>query len=152
MRFFRQEYWSGWPFPSPGDLPNPGMEPRFPALRADSLLSELWGKTSVQLRTTICHLPKHIKNEKAKGPCDQSDHSLMMRTESFCYPSSSDPQLSLLSSLDACQNLDSFTHVTSIYWLCILGDALNQVLGQQSLRKGEKKSHGLDLISCRRHV
>jgi len=34
------EYWSGLPFTSPGDLPNPGMEPRSPALQADSLLSE----------------------------------------------------------------------------------------------------------------
>ena len=40
MEFSRPENWSGWPFPSPGDLPNPGMEPRSPALQADSLLSE----------------------------------------------------------------------------------------------------------------
>ena len=39
MGFSRQEYWSGLPFPSPGDLPNPGAEPRSPALQADSLLS-----------------------------------------------------------------------------------------------------------------
>ena len=37
MEFSRQEYWCGWPFPSPGDLPHPGMEPGFPALQADSL-------------------------------------------------------------------------------------------------------------------
>ena len=35
-----QEYWSGFPFPSPGDLPNPGFDPGSPALQADSLLSE----------------------------------------------------------------------------------------------------------------
>ena len=40
MRFYRQEYWSGLPFPSPGDLPDPGIEPRSPALQADCLLSE----------------------------------------------------------------------------------------------------------------
>ena len=34
MGFFRQEYWSGLPFPSPGDLPNPGIEPGSPALQA----------------------------------------------------------------------------------------------------------------------
>ena len=39
--FFRQEYWSGLPFPSPGDLPDPGIEPGSPALQADSLLTEL---------------------------------------------------------------------------------------------------------------
>ena len=40
MGFSRQEYWSGLPFPSPGDLPDPGIEPRPPALQADSLPSE----------------------------------------------------------------------------------------------------------------
>ena len=40
MEFSRQEYWSGLPFPSPGDLPDPGIEPRSPALQADALLSE----------------------------------------------------------------------------------------------------------------
>ena len=43
MGFSRQEYWSGLPFPSPGDLPDPGMEPRSPALQADSLPFELPG-------------------------------------------------------------------------------------------------------------
>ena len=41
MGFSRQEYWSGLPFPSPGDLPDPGIEPRFPALEADALTSIL---------------------------------------------------------------------------------------------------------------
>ena len=40
MGFSRQEYWSGLPFPSPEDLPNPGIEPRSPALQADILTSE----------------------------------------------------------------------------------------------------------------
>ena len=39
MGFSRQEYWSGLPFPSPGDLPDPGTEPRLPASQADALLS-----------------------------------------------------------------------------------------------------------------
>ena len=37
--FSRQEYWSGLPFPSPGDLPDPGIEPRSPTLQADALTS-----------------------------------------------------------------------------------------------------------------
>ena len=41
MGFSRQEYWSGLPFASPGDLSDPGVEPRSPALEADSLLTEL---------------------------------------------------------------------------------------------------------------
>ena len=40
MGFSRQEYWSGLPFPSSGDFPDPGIEPRSPALQADSLLSK----------------------------------------------------------------------------------------------------------------
>ena len=45
MEFSKQEYWSGLPFPSPGDLPNPGIEPKSLALQADSLLSEPAGKS-----------------------------------------------------------------------------------------------------------
>ena len=44
MGFSRQEYWSGLPFSSPGDLPNPGIEPRSPALQADTFISEPPGK------------------------------------------------------------------------------------------------------------
>ena len=40
----RQEYWSGLPFPSPGDLPDPGIEPGSPTLQVDSLPNELPGK------------------------------------------------------------------------------------------------------------
>ena len=46
MGFSRQEYWSGVPFLSPGDLPDPGIEPRSPALEADTLTSEPPGKIS----------------------------------------------------------------------------------------------------------
>ena len=44
MGFSRQEYWSGLPFLSPGDLPDPGIERRFPALEADALTSQPPGK------------------------------------------------------------------------------------------------------------
>ena len=44
MDFSKQEYWSGLPFPSPGVLPNPGIEPVSPALQADALSSEPPGK------------------------------------------------------------------------------------------------------------
>ena len=43
--FSRQEYWSELPFPSPGDLPDPGIEPKSPKLQADALPSELPGKS-----------------------------------------------------------------------------------------------------------
>ena len=44
MGFSRQEYWSGLPFPSPGDLPHPGIKPGSPALQADDFPTELWRK------------------------------------------------------------------------------------------------------------
>ena len=47
MEFSRPEYWSGLPFPSPGDLPNPGIEPRFPAMQAVSLPTELSGREAL---------------------------------------------------------------------------------------------------------
>ena len=47
MGFSRQEYWSGLPFPSPGDLPDPGIEPKSPTLEADALTSEPPGKKHV---------------------------------------------------------------------------------------------------------
>ena len=48
MGFPRQEYWSELPFPSPEDLPGPGIEPRYPTLQADSLPTELSGKPMIQ--------------------------------------------------------------------------------------------------------
>ena len=54
--FSRQEYWSGLPFPSPGDLPNLRIEPRSPALQAYSLLSEPPGKPGI--------MQMHQKNRK----------------------------------------------------------------------------------------
>ena len=52
VEFSRQKYWSGYPFHSPGDLPNPGIEPGSPALQADSLPSKSPGKP-VQSREPI---------------------------------------------------------------------------------------------------
>jgi len=49
MGFSRQEYWSGVPFSSPGDLPDPGIKSRSPALQADALPSEPPGKLLKQL-------------------------------------------------------------------------------------------------------
>ena len=55
MGFSRQEYWSGLPFPSPGDLPDPGIEPRSPTLQADALTSEPPGKP-VKFKDQPCPL------------------------------------------------------------------------------------------------
>ena len=51
MKFSGQEYWSGLTVSSPGDLPNPGTEPRSPALQADFLLSEPPGYTPIKIKS-----------------------------------------------------------------------------------------------------
>ena len=53
MGFSRQEYWSALPFPSPGDLPYPGIEPGSPTLQADTLTSEPPGKPIVRYYSAI---------------------------------------------------------------------------------------------------
>ena len=53
VEFSRPKYWSGWPFPSPGDLPNTGIEPRAPTLQADSLPAEPQGKLTTKRYTLI---------------------------------------------------------------------------------------------------
>ena len=78
MGFPRQECWSGLPFLSPGDLPNPGIESRSPALQADSLQSELpqphgrvtWGKVN--------RLP-----EEAKVPCTLASYLLVLPVKDY---------------------------------------------------------------------
>ena len=67
MEFARQEYWSRFPFSSPGNLPHPGVEPGFPALQADSLLSELPGKPSVQFSLVA---------QSCLTLCDPMDYSM----------------------------------------------------------------------------
>ena len=59
MGFPRQEYWSGLPFPFPGDLPDPGIEPRSPVLQADSLGSEPPGKPKYKKRKGKTHTHTH---------------------------------------------------------------------------------------------
>ena len=65
MEFSRPEYWSVWPFPSPGDLPNPGTEPRFPALQADSLPAEPTGQPLRPASQTYGAPGKSSSNNKA---------------------------------------------------------------------------------------
>ena len=63
-----QEYWSGWPIPSPKDLPDSGIEPGSPALQADSLPAELQGKFSCQHNS----VPEPSRKSASKEPSTQS--------------------------------------------------------------------------------
>ena len=76
MGFPRQEYWNGLPFPSPGDLPDPGIEPGSPALEAGTLTSEPPGKPTEKPmnsmkrqkdRTVKDQLPRSVGAQYATG-------------------------------------------------------------------------------------
>ena len=69
MEFSRQEYWSRLPFPSPGDLPNPVIEPGSPALWADTLLSETPGspiqsEISQKEKNKYCRLMTYMESRE----------------------------------------------------------------------------------------
>ena len=74
MGFSRQEYWSGLPFPSPGYLPNPGIEPGSPALQTDVLPSEPLGKPDERLGSfknlrplSVANVPDFLLGKKRKN-------------------------------------------------------------------------------------
>ena len=74
--FSRKEYWSELPFPSPGDLPNPGTEPRSPALQVDSLPAEPSGKPTNASPFSIIHIDTLYQLEEVSFSCS-STKSLM---------------------------------------------------------------------------
>ena len=65
--FYRQEYWGGLPCPPPGDLPNPGIKPRFPALQVDSFLCEAPGKPKNTGVGTLSLLQGIFPTQESKG-------------------------------------------------------------------------------------
>ena len=78
MGFSRQEYWNGVPFPSPEDLPNPGIEPGSPTLQADALTSEPPGKplSGECLKIIVKPPPILIKSEYLSiGPAHTHTHT-----------------------------------------------------------------------------
>ena len=86
----RQECWSGLPFPSSGDLPNPGIEPGSPVLQADSLPTELPGKPAHFSNSYCLHqqfsnsLPKHTWKTR-HGPLSSTFQGMGYRGESIIY-------------------------------------------------------------------
>ena len=71
MGFSRQEYRGGWPFPSPGDLPDPGTEPGPPALEADSSPSETGETGEKQLQRVRVHALAEARAVSTPGGCAQ---------------------------------------------------------------------------------
>ena len=78
MEFSRPEYWSGYPFSFPGDLLNPGIEPRSPALWVDALLSELLGKQLITEPEKISLLPQEIQLQFDKSTVQRPEKAQKM--------------------------------------------------------------------------
>ena len=76
MGFSKQEYWNGFPFPSPGDFPDPGLKPRSPALQADSLQPEPPEKLRILfiLHMYNC-LPEVLVTQSCPTLCNSMDYS-----------------------------------------------------------------------------
>ena len=92
MGFSRQEYWSGVPLPSPGDLPDPGIEPWSSALEADALTSEPPGKPKVTL-TAVKNFKMHSGSNKAGYFC--CCHCLVTKLcPTLCDSMDNSPQVS----------------------------------------------------------
>ena len=75
MGFSKQEHWSGLPFPSPGNLPKPGIEPKSPRLQVDFLLSELPGNVD----SCNCHLRiqlQHSRESPSAASLSSDPHSV----------------------------------------------------------------------------
>ena len=75
----QQEYWSGLPFPSPGDLPDPGTEPTSPALQADSLLLSQKGSLEES------GLGKFVETESRTPRSGPSDRRILLFNEKFLF-------------------------------------------------------------------
>ena len=100
MGFSRQEYWSGLPFPPPGDLPNPGIEPGSPALQADALSSEPsrgegyiyiplknWNQISLTPRVPKGILQSHLRKVNLTRFTEwKRKHSGLVPIVSLCHP------------------------------------------------------------------
>ena len=93
LEFPRQEYWSGLPFPSPGDLPDPGIKPGSPVLQADSLLSEPPGnQVCVYIYPLFSKFASHLCHHRTLNefPLLYSRFSLLFcfvhNTDSVCMP------------------------------------------------------------------
>ena len=84
MGFSRQEYWSGLPFPSPGELPDPGIEPRSPALQADALTSEPPGKPTLQQENRLNEKPRHRNEQRPFTATRKSESEVAQSCPTLC--------------------------------------------------------------------
>ena len=96
MEFSRPEYWSGLPFPSPGDLPNPAIEPRSPALQVDSLPAEPQGKPKNTGVGDLSLLQRNFLTQEPNGGL------LVLQTDSLPTELPGKPMKGISESVEMC--------------------------------------------------
>ena len=109
MEFSRPEYWSGWPFPSPGDLPNPGIKPRSATLQTDSLLTKLPGKlknTGVGSLSLLQGIFLTQESNQDLLHCRQILYQPSYQGSPYSYPAAAAAAKSLQSCLTLCDPID----------------------------------------------
>ena len=87
MGFSRQEYWSGLPFASPGDLPNPGIEPKSPPFQADALTSEpliivlssSWINPLIKIAGRNINKLRYTNDTTLMAECEEELRSLLIK-------------------------------------------------------------------------
>ena len=88
MGFFKQEYWGGLPFPSPGDLPNPGIEPTSPALAGGFSTTEPPGKPSGKYSSNLTKLtqfkpPGMMSGEQRQGTASRQRGITLVKVQMY---------------------------------------------------------------------
>ena len=137
MEFSRQEYWSRLPFPSPGDLPDPGIEPRAPALRADALPSEPPGKPKrkalLGFKPRIsCFLDRRFNRRSHEAPIELE---ILSNRFMFCHP------LLLLPSVFPSIRVFSDGSALCIRWPKDWGFSINPSCEYSWLTRGAAENH-----------
>ena len=116
MGFSRQEYWSGLPVPSPGDLPDPEIEPMSPTLQADALTSEPPGKPIFQLPNI------YLKNRTLLA-----EYSKMIIL-SYLFDGKEENHITWEMPLYHWPELSNFSHSLFSFWLSLSSDFINSII------------------------
>ena len=108
VEFFRQEYWSGLPFPSPEDLPNPGTEPTFPALADGFFISELSRKSSHEITHSL------MSNSVVFSTLTRCSHFLYLVLKHFQQPKGKLTPIKQLLPIPSCSWPLTTTNLSSV--------------------------------------
>ena len=136
MAFSRQENWSGLPFPSPGDLPDPGIEPRSPALQADTNGQTLYDSTYMSLLNGYRVPVWHGGNSSGNRVCWSYPGGSVVKN-----PPANARNMGWIPDPGRSPCLGAAKPVHHNCWVCALEPVLEPVLGNKKSHCNEKPTH-----------